>query len=120
MSSSTPWLAGIVDWASARPAPVLSDIGRCRGAIAVWPGGEAPELFRDHYARLSRRSLDGLAYWDSRRRAPSASSTAGDGTAVLYQDQGVDISGELILHRAASFVDTALGQLEGVPDQEGS
>jgi hypothetical protein len=109
-------LAGVVDWASARSAPVLSDIGRCRGALAVWPGGEAPELFREHYARLSGRSLDGLAYWDLMAGAVTLRH-GGDRTAVVYQDQGVDISGELIVQRAASFVDAALGQLEGVGDQ---
>jgi aminoglycoside phosphotransferase (APT) family kinase protein len=57
-------LAGVCDWASARVAPALSDVGRCRAALTVWPGGEAPDKFRDHYARMTGRSTNGLALWD--------------------------------------------------------
>jgi len=57
-------VTGVCDWASARTAPALSDVGRCRAALSVWPGGNAPDLFRDEYARMTGRSMEGLAVWD--------------------------------------------------------
>lgn len=58
------YLTGVCDWASARTAPALSDVGRCRAALSVCPGGGAPDLFRDQYALMTGRSMEGLALWD--------------------------------------------------------
>ena len=61
-------VAGVCDWASARTAPALSDVGRCRAALSVCPGGAAPDLFRDHYARMTGRPMDGLVPLKNRIR----------------------------------------------------
>lgn len=102
-------LSGVVDWGVAREAPFLYDIGRCRCALAIWPGGEAPELFRAHYARLSRRSLGGLAYWDV--LAGAINLMYEPKWLAMYRRQDVNIGADLFRQRAAAFIDAALTQL---------
>jgi prepilin-type processing-associated H-X9-DG protein len=57
-------VTGVVDWVSARWGPTLSDLGRCRCALAVWAGGDAPEMLLEQYLAASTGSVAGLEYWD--------------------------------------------------------
>lgn len=102
-------LAGVVDWGVARKAPFLYDIGRCRSALAIWPGGEAPGLFRGHYARLSTRSLDGLAYWDALAGAINLKYQGN--WLTMYHSKDVNIGASQFRQRATAFIDDALTQL---------
>ena len=99
-------LAGVVDWGSARDAPFMYDVGWCRCALTIWPGTEAPDLFRAHYARLSARSLDGLAYWDVLAGAIILKNWRN--WLAMYHSLGVNISGDLSGRRATAFIDDAL------------
>ena len=102
--------AGIVDWSLAREAPVLYDVGRCRCALATWPGGEAAELFLAHYARRSGRPSDGLACWDVVAGAMILSNR--HDWMAMYHSLGVNLSAELISQRIAAFIDAALTRLD--------
>jgi hypothetical protein len=88
----------------------MYDAGWCRCALTIWPGTEAPELFRAHYARLSARSLDGLAYGDVLAGAIILKNKR-IGLAV-YHSLGVNISGDLVGQRATAFIDDALAWLD--------
>lgn len=103
-------LTGVVDWTVAREAPFLYDIGRCRCALAIWPGGEAPELFRGHYARLSTRSLDRLAYWDVLAGAINLKYQGN--WLAMYHSKDVNIGADQFRQRATAFIDDALTQLD--------
>lgn len=102
-------LSGVVDWDVARAAPFTYDVGWCRCALAIWPGGGAPELFGAHYARLSPRSLDGLAYWDM--LAGAIILQRKPNWLAMYHSLGVNISADQLGHGAAAFIDDALARL---------
>lgn len=87
-------------------APRDNDVGWCRCALTIWPGTEAPELFRAHYARLSARSLDGLAYRDVLAGAIILKNK--HNWLAMYHSLGVNISGDLFGQRATAFIDDAL------------
>ena len=98
-------VVGVVDWASARPAPFLNDLGRLRGALAIRPGGDAPDLLAAAYAARTGRSLEGLAYWDILTGALTLQYAAND--HPFLQSLNVDE----IVARATAFVDEALARL---------
>lgn len=102
-------MTGVVDWISARQAPLLSDVGRCRGALAIWPAGDAPDLFLAHYTRLTARRTDGLPYWDL--LAGAITLQAGSLGVALHQSWGAPINADTLNQRAAAFVDAALARL---------
>lgn len=106
-------LTGVVDWISARHAPVLSDVGRCRAALAVWPGGDAPELFRSHYAEESHRPLDGLAYWDLLAGEITLQNAAA--YLPIYTENGIDMDVGHLMARAAWFSNQALEEIQRAP-----
>ena len=83
----------------------MYDVGWCRCALTIWPGTEAPELSRAHYARLSARSLDGLAYWDVLADAIILKNKRN--WLAMYHSLGVNISGDLFGRRATAFIDDA-------------
>lgn len=97
---------GVVDWVSARHAPVISDVARCRAAMAVWPGGPAPDQFAAHYASASENALDGMGHWDALAGAVTLQQRHALPNA--YRDLGVTITGEEIVRRVTTFVDAAL------------
>jgi aminoglycoside phosphotransferase (APT) family kinase protein len=101
-------LVGVCDWASARVAPALSDVGRCRAALSVWPGGRAPDLFRDHYARLTGRPMQGLALWDLFSAYLSLQS--GPNLMSIYDIAGVDLTVEMATARASALADRAAAE----------
>jgi len=101
-------VTGVVDWVSARWGPVLSDLGRCRCALAIWPGDDAPERLLDHYAATTMRSTDGLAYWDVLSGAISVEH-GGDWLA-MYRDLDVAVDADVIRHRSNAFLREALGR----------
>jgi aminoglycoside phosphotransferase (APT) family kinase protein len=103
-------ITGVLDSHSARRAPLLSDVGRCRCALAVWPGGDAPELLRAHYGQITSRTLDGLGYWDVLSGAVFLGYGA-DWLAAVRHALGIELTAEQALERASSFVDDALRQL---------
>jgi aminoglycoside phosphotransferase (APT) family kinase protein len=102
-------LSGVVDWMSSRHAPLLSDVGRCRIDLRIWPGGHASELFTTQYQRLSGRLLDGLAYWDL--LAGSIYLEHGRQSAGAYHAMGVELAPDQALDRASAAVDRALDEL---------
>ena len=62
--------------------------------------------FPAHYARLSARSLDGLAYWDVLAGAIILKNWRN--WLAMYHSLGVNISGDLSGRRATAFIDDAL------------
>ena len=102
-------LIGVVDWTSARVAPLLSDLGRARAALAIWPGGDAPDLLADAYLVETGRPLEGLALWD----LMSGSITLENSAVVplLYEGLSVPVTSEAVATRASGFVDEALRHL---------
>jgi hypothetical protein len=101
-------LAGVCDWASARTAPPLSDVGRCRAALSVWPGGQAPDLFRDHYARMTGRPMRGLALWDLFSAYLSLQS--GRNLMSIYGVAGVELTAEVAMARVSALADRAAAE----------
>jgi Phosphotransferase enzyme family len=105
-------LAGVCDWASARMAPALSDVGRCRAALSVWPGGQAPDWFRDHYARLTGRPMQGLALWDLFSAYLALES--GPTLMSIYDAAGVGLTVEVAMARLGALADRAAAEA-GLP-----
>jgi len=101
-------LAGVCDWASARMAPPLSDVGRCRAALCVWPGGEAADLFRDHYARMTGRPMQGLALWDLFSAYLSLQSVRN--LMSMYDVAGVELTVEVAMARVSALADRAAAE----------
>jgi aminoglycoside phosphotransferase (APT) family kinase protein len=99
-------VTGVVDWISARWGPTLSDVGRCRCALAVWPGGDAPDLLLEHYRAATTGSLAGLDYWDALSGAVTAEVRGG--RVEVFRELGVAIDEELIQARAVAFMKGAL------------
>jgi aminoglycoside phosphotransferase (APT) family kinase protein len=99
-------VTGVVDWISARWGPVLSDLARCRCALAVWPGGDAPRQLLDHYVAITNRSLAGLDYWDILSGALSVEH--GGGWIAMYRDLDVAVDETLIRDRSEAFLHEAL------------
>lgn len=102
------WEPGVCDWASARMAPRLSDVGRCRAALCVWPGGEAPDLFRDHYARMTGRPMQGLALWDLFSAYLSLQSVRN--LMPMYDVAGVELTVEVAMARVSALADRAAAE----------
>ncbi len=101
-------LAGVCDWASARMAPALSDVGRCRAALSIWPGGEAPDLFRDHYARMTGRPMQGLALWDLFSAYLSLQS--GPNLLSIYDVADVELTTGLAMARIGALANRAAAE----------
>lgn len=99
-------VTGVVDWISARWGPVLSDLARCRCALAVWPGGDAPRRLAEHYAAMTDRSLTGLDHWDILSGALSVEH--GGGWVAMYRDLDVAVDETLIRDRSLAFLHEAL------------
>lgn len=99
-------VSGVIDWISARWGPVLSDLARCRCALAVWPGGDAPSELLEHYAALTDRSLAGLDDWDILSGALSVEH--GGGWVAMYRDLDVAVDETLIRDRSRAFLHEAL------------
>jgi aminoglycoside phosphotransferase (APT) family kinase protein len=99
-------VVGVVDWASTRVASPLSDLGRARAALAIWPGGDAPDRFTDAYALETGRPLDGLPLWDVLSGALTLEHAPF--VPLLYESFDVPIATEEIGDRAAAFVERAL------------
>lgn len=102
--------SGVVDWISARRGPFLSDVGRCRAALAVWPGGAAGAQFTAGYASLTGRSLDGLAYWDVLSGAVSLLYE--QRWMSIYRSLGLSLEPGLARLRLLTFIDAALKRLK--------
>jgi aminoglycoside phosphotransferase (APT) family kinase protein len=104
-------VSGVVDWVSARQGPLLSDVGRCRCALAIWVGASAADLFARHYAELTGRPLDGLFYWDIVSGAitvEQARPWTDPQWSTVYGGLGGDLDPDLARRRAIAFLDTAL------------
>lgn len=99
-------VTGVVDWISARWGPILSDLARCRCALAVWPGGDAPRQLVERYAAMTNRSLAGLDYWDVFSGALSVEH--GGGWVAMYRDLDVTVDETLIRDRSRAFLHEAL------------
>jgi aminoglycoside phosphotransferase (APT) family kinase protein len=99
-------VTGVVDWVSARWGPVLSDLARCRCALAVWPGGDAPRKLLEHYQAMTGRSLAGLDYWDVLSGALAVEH--GGGWVAMYRDLDAAVDETLIRNRAQAFLHEAL------------
>lgn len=104
-------VTGVVDWASARVAPFLSDVGRARAALSIWPGDDYPDEFASSYAETTGRSLDGLASWDVLSGAITL--TNAHRLPPHYESLGIVLTPDEVRARAAGFVDRALRQLGG-------
>jgi Ser/Thr protein kinase RdoA (MazF antagonist) len=103
-------VVGVVDWASARPSPFLNDLGRLRGAIAIRPGGDAPDLLAAAYAARTGRSLEGLAYWDILTGALTLRESAN--RHPLYEASQESLEATEVAARTTAFIDTALARLK--------
>ncbi len=99
-------VTGVVDWVSARWGPVLSDLARCRCALAIWPGGDAPDQLLEQYVAVTSRSLAGLDYWDILSGALTVER--GGGWVAMYRDLDVAVDETLIRDRANAFMHEAL------------
>jgi aminoglycoside phosphotransferase (APT) family kinase protein len=99
-------VTGVVDWVSARWGPVLSDLARCRCALAIWPGGDAPGQLLEHYVALTNRSLAGLDYWDVLSGALTVERAGG--WVATYRDLDVAVDETLMRNRADAFMHEAL------------
>jgi aminoglycoside phosphotransferase (APT) family kinase protein len=99
-------VTGVVDWVSARWGPVLSDLARCRCALAIWPGGDAPGQLLDQYVAVTDRSLAGLDYWDVLSGALTVER--GGGWVAMYRDLDAAVDETLIRNRANAFMQEAL------------
>jgi aminoglycoside phosphotransferase (APT) family kinase protein len=99
-------ITGVVDWVSARWGPVLSDLARCRCALAIWPGGDAPGRLLEHYAAATNRPLAGLDYWDVLSGALTVER--GGGWVAGYRDLGVAVDETAIRNRSNAFMHEAL------------
>jgi hypothetical protein len=101
---------GICDWASARRAPALSDLARCRAALTLWPGRDAPNVFLDHYQRMTGRPLEGLPLWDL-FWAYLALRFGRDWMAI-YDAAGVEFALEPAMSRVSAMADRAAAELD--------
>lgn len=99
-------VTGVVDWVSARWGPVLSDLARCRCALAIWPGGDAPGHLLEQYVAVTDRSLAGLDYWDVFSGALTVER--GGGWVAMYRDLDVAVDETLVRNRAFAFMQEAL------------
>jgi hypothetical protein len=99
-------VTGVVDWVSARWGPVLSDLARCRCALAIWPGGDAPDQLLEQYVAVTSRPLAGLDYWDILSGALTVER--GGGWVAMYRDLDVAVDETLIRDRANAFMHEAL------------
>jgi len=107
-------VSGVVDWSAARAAPLLSDVGRCRAALAVWPGGDASDRFLSAYRSQSGTSLTGVAYWDLLSATIALQNARG--WMPLYHN--VDISLDTVRQRAEQFTDNALDRIRSGDDPD--
>lgn len=105
-------VVGVVDWISAKLSPFLNDIGRLRAAIAIWPGGDAPDLLAAAYAERSGRSLEGLAYWDLLAGALTLQGAENGHVPRYLEALQVPLKATEVTTRATAFIDTALARLE--------
>jgi aminoglycoside phosphotransferase (APT) family kinase protein len=95
-------VTGVVDWVSARWGPLLGDLGRCRAALAVWPGGAAPDLLLEQYVAASGRQVDGLDDWDVLASARTAEDVGG--LVAIFGDLGVPLGRAAIRRRSTDFL----------------
>ena len=100
------FIAGVVDWHSAKLSPFLNDVGRLRAAVAIHPGGDAPDLVATAYAERTGRSLEGLAYWD----ILAGALTLPNATAWHHIDRVLEgpLDAADVATRAATFMEAAL------------
>ncbi|NKB66073.1 MAG: phosphotransferase [Candidatus Latescibacteria bacterium] len=103
-------VVGVVDWISAKLSPFLNDLGRLRGAIAVWPGGEAPDLLATAYAKRTGRSLDGLAYWDILTGSLTLQGAANGHLHRHLEVLQIPLDASQAAERATAFIDAALAK----------
>jgi aminoglycoside phosphotransferase len=55
---------GIVDWSNAEVGDPRADVSECRIALALWPGGDAPDVFSDAYRMRSPQPVEDIWYFD--------------------------------------------------------
>jgi aminoglycoside phosphotransferase (APT) family kinase protein len=108
-------VVGVVDWSAGKLAPYLSDLGRLRAALAIWPGGDAPDAVAVAYTERTGRQLDGLPYWDVLSGAITLNNAAA--WAPLYDALHVPLNPVEVAGRATAFIDTALSRLGALPDE---
>lgn len=57
-------VVGVVDWSGVKFQPAGADVAQCRCELAIWPGGDAPDVFLDSYRHLSGEPLSIQPLWD--------------------------------------------------------
>ena len=101
-------LTGVVDWSAARYAPPALDVAHCRADLAIFPGGEAPDLFLAAYRAAASHPLDGLARWEVLEGMHALQFSPG--WLESFAEEGVELTQEGVRASVESFLDGALGR----------
>ena len=95
---------GVVDWLDAAPRDRAFDVAYCRGVLAVYPGGDSPDLFRQSYEELVGTEVD-CRRWDlvlAARGMRGARARWSEAFARL----GVDIPADVMWDRSSRWFDS--------------
>ena len=102
-------LSGVVDWAFVTLEPRESAVAYCRKDLAIFPGGDAPDLFLGAYEAELGARLEHLDYWEVLHGA--GAMKWGHLWPPSFQEMGADIDADHVYRRSVEFVDAALRRL---------
>lgn len=95
-------VVGIVDWSGCRLAARGMDVGIARADVAIWPGGDAPDVLLEAYEAAAGVRIEHLSLWDEQAhgRVQRWCPEWLDSWAEL----GMDITEELVREQMREFL----------------
>ena len=101
-------VTGVVDWSAARLAAPALDVAHCRADLAIFPGGEAPDLFLSAYRAASPHPLAALARWEVLEGMHALQFSPG--WLESFAEEGVELTRDGVRASIEGFLDDALGR----------
>ncbi|HUP86833.1 MAG TPA: aminoglycoside phosphotransferase family protein [Acidimicrobiales bacterium] len=95
---------GVVDWLDAAPRERAFDVAYCRAVLAIHPGGDAPDLFRQFYEERVATDV-GCQSWDRVLALRSMRGSRGRWPEAFAR-LGVNITADDIWDRSARWFDS--------------
>lgn len=95
---------GVVDWLDAAPRERGFDVAYCRAVLAVYPGGDAPDVFRHFYEERVGTQVD-CQSWDRVLALRSVRGARGRWPEAFAR-LGVNITTDVIADRSSRWFDS--------------
>jgi aminoglycoside phosphotransferase (APT) family kinase protein len=103
-------LSGVVDWSDVVIEPRQAAVALYRHMLALHPGGQASDMFSDHYESITGISFDDMALWDVLYGLRGVQPVKH--WARAFRGLGVTITSEQINSRSRRWVEAALDKID--------